>query len=413
MSDNFLNPREEAGTGAAFSSGYYGAAVLHMDDAPMPPSKPLQIYLLIALVITGVIYVTNQWIEMTTENAHTKLPNRFRELVKSQSLSLEHSASGKKALERKHPDQAVSEFRKALQAQQSAEGHENLGTALLQMGNYDAAIAQFREATRVDPKFANAYVSWGKTLDSQGKPEEAANVYQTALSHDPDSGVIHYKLAVTLQELERNAAAARHAAQSAGNADEAAADFQQSKSFETNALQHYTRASRLGINTADFWASYGEMLNAQGRFSDAASALNRAVAADSNVAKTHLQLALAQSRLGDYSDAISHYEKVLSLTPDNPEVLNNLAVLYATATNAEVRSPKMAVLLATRACDATNDQNARFMDTLSRSYAAGKEWFQANTWADKAIKRATQLHDEELIAELRPRYDRYLEHKAE
>ncbi len=406
MSDNFPNLQGETG-------GYYGAAVLHMDDSPMPSSKPLQIFLLIALIVTGAAYVTNQWIEMTTESSHTKLPNRLREMVQSQSIYLEHSAAGKKALERKHPDQAISEFRQALQAQQSAEGHDNLGTALLQMGNSDAAFAQFREAARVDPKFAPAYVSWGHALISQGKPEEAVNIYQTALEHDPDSGVIHYKLAVTLQELERNAAAARHAAQSAGNADEAAADSQQAKSFETNALQHYTRASRLGINTADFWASYGEMLNAEGRFSDAASSLNRAVAADSNLAKAHFQLALAQAQLGDYSDAIAHYEKVLSLTPDNPEVLNNLALMYATATNAEVRSPKMAVLLATRACDATTSQNARFMDTLARAYAAEKEFFQAITWEDKALKRAAQLHDEDLTAELRPRYDRYLDHKAE
>jgi len=384
-----------------------------MDDAPMPSSKPLQIFLLIALVITGAAYVTNQWIELTTEKARAKFPNRLRELVQNQSVYLDHINAGKKALERKHPEQAISEFRQALQAQPSAEGHDNLGTALLQAGSADAAFAQFREAARVDPKFTAAYVSLGQALISRGKPDEAASVYQTALEHDPDSGVIHYKLAVTLQELERNASAARHAAQSAGNADEAAADSQQAKSFETNALQHYTRASRLGINTADFWASYGEMLNAEGRFSDAATSLNRPVVAASAVAKAPFQLAVAQAHLGDYADALSHYEKVLSLTPDNPEALNNLALLYATATNTEVRSPKMAVLLATRACDATTSQNARFMDTLARSYAAEKEWFGANTWEGKAIKRAEQLHDEDLAAELRARYNLYLEHKSE
>jgi tetratricopeptide (TPR) repeat protein len=413
MSDNFLNPDGETGAGAPFSSGYYGAAILHMDDSPMPSSKPLQIFLLIALVITGAAYVTNQWIEMTTEKSRARFPNHLRELVQSQSIFLEHTTAGKKALERKHPDQAISEFRQALQAQQSAEGHDNLGTALLQTGNSDAAFAQFKEAARVDPKFAPAYVSWGQALISQGKPEEAVSVYQTAVEHDPDAGVIHYRLAVALQELERNAAAARRAAQSAGNADEAAADSQQAKSFETNALQHYTKASRLGINSPEFWAGYGEMLNAAGRFSDAAISLNRPAVADSNVAKAHFQLAVAQAHLGHYSDAIAHYEKVLSLTPDNPEVLNNLALMYATATNAEVRSPKMAVLLATRACDATTSQNARFMDTLARAYAMEKDFFEAIMWDDKAIKRARQLHDDELAAQLSLRYNLYLEHKSE
>jgi tetratricopeptide (TPR) repeat protein len=216
-----------------------------------------------------------------------------------------------------------------------------------------------------------------------------------------------------LQELERNALAARHAAQASGNSDEATAAAEQAKSLATNALQHYTKASRLGISSPEFWTGYGELLNREGRFADAASSLNRALEEDPNLGAANLQLALAQAHLGDYAGAISHYEKVLSLTPDSPEVLNNLALMYATATNEDVRSPKMAVLLATRACDATTSQNARFMDTLARAYAAEQEFLPAITWEDKAVKRAKQLHDEDLTAELQTRYMLYLEHKAD
>jgi tetratricopeptide (TPR) repeat protein len=379
----------------------------------MPSSKPLQIFLLIAFVITGAAYVVNQWIEMTTEQAHAKYPSRLHELVQSQSLFLEHTEAGEKALARKHADQAVSEFRQALQAQQSAEGHRNLGNALLQLGNPDPAFAQYREAVRLDPGLMAAYSSWGQALSSEGKPEEAVAVYQLALQRNPDSGVIHYNLAVTLQEMQRNAGAARRAAQAAGKTDDAAADDEQSKRLATQALQHYTKASRLGVDSTAFWTGYGELLNDQGRFSDAENSLNRALSKDPNFAKAHFQLARAQTRLGKYADAIGHYEQVLTLTPDNPEVLNNLALVYATATNTEVRSPKMGVLLATRACDATTSQNARFMDTLARAYAAAGDFFQAITWEDKAVKRARQLSDEELGRELQPRYQLYLDHKTD
>jgi hypothetical protein len=93
--------------------------------------------------------------------------------------------------------------------------------------------------------------------------------------------------------------------------------------------------------------------------------------------------------------------------------LNNLALLYATATNREVRSSKMAVLLATRACDATTSQNARYMDTLARAYAADGDFVQAIAWEDKAVRRATQLADHDLLRELQPRFSLFVQHRAE
>ena len=132
MSENPSNPGAPAPDRRPFSSVPQTSGAAAVDEPPMPSSKPLQIFLLIALVITGAAYVVNQWSDMTTEKDRAKYPSRLRELVQSQSLFLEHTDAGKKALEKKHADQAVSEFRFALQAQQSAEGHQNLARALLQ-----------------------------------------------------------------------------------------------------------------------------------------------------------------------------------------------------------------------------------------------------------------------------------------
>ncbi|HUD46512.1 MAG TPA: tetratricopeptide repeat protein [Candidatus Baltobacteraceae bacterium] len=414
MSENLINADADAPDRRPFTTLLQRiSASKNAEVAPMPSSKPLQIFLLIALVITGAAYVANQWIEMTTEEARRKYPSRLHELVQSQSIFLEHTEAGNKALARKRPDQAVSEFRMALEAQQSAEGHQNLGIALLQLGNPDAAFAQFREAVRLDPGMMTAYDAWGRALASEGKPEEAVTVYQLALQRNPDSGIIHYSLAVTLQQMQRIAVAARRAAEAEGKSTDATTADEQSKRLAAQSLQQYTRASRTGVDSSQFWTGYGELLNDQGRFSDAESSLNRAVSEDPARADAHFQLARAQAHLGKYADAIGHYEKVLTLTPDNPEVLNSLALLYTTATNTEVHSARMAVQLATRACDATTSQNARFMDTLARAYAASGDFFQAITWEDKAMKRARQLSDDELTRELQPRYELYLDHKTD
>ena len=49
--------------------------------APPPSSKPLQVFLLIALVITGAAYVVDEWTEMTTEETMAKHPNKLRRMV--------------------------------------------------------------------------------------------------------------------------------------------------------------------------------------------------------------------------------------------------------------------------------------------------------------------------------------------
>jgi tetratricopeptide (TPR) repeat protein len=383
------------------------------DDPPLPPSKPLHIFLLIALVITGAAYVQDEWVQMTSSVATAPHPSRLRRLVQNQSDYLDHSQKGLAAMKDRRSDNAVSEFRLALQDENLAEGHENLGQAMLGQGNPDAAFAQFKEALVLDPKRMSVYSAWGQALSSEGKLDEAQSLYRGALHLNRDDGTIHYDLAMTLQALQRSAEARSRMAASAGDTADAEIAATKAADLCAQALEHYAQASRHDVNFPAFWSGYGQMLNSQGKFAEAVSRLNRAVTQDPTLAQAHFQLALAQDRLGQYRDAIAHYEIVLSLIPDDPDTLNNLALLYAVAADPQARSSKMAVLLATRACDATTDQNARFMDTLARSYAADGDFFQAITWEDKASHRAAQLRDHELARELQARYSRFLDHKAD
>lgn len=383
------------------------------DDPGLPPSKPLQIFLLVALVITGSAYVADEWAEMTTTPVQARYSNRLRHLVQSQSAFLQHTAAGQEAMGKKRFDQAVSEFRLAVQAQNNAEGHENLGNALLQQGNPDAAFAQFREAARLNPSRASVYTLWGQALVSEGKPEEAVHVYEDGLQCNTNAGDIHYNLAVALQHIEQSAEADRRQARAAGDTQKAEAADAQCKLLTAQALQHYTKASRMGVTSAALWAGYGDLLSQQGKYAEAEAALIRSVTQDPKIAAGHFQLAVAQERLGKYADAIEHYQTVLTLTPNDPETLNHLALLYATAANPDARSSKMAVLLATRASAAASHQNARFMDTLARSYAADGDFFQAISWEEKAVRRATQLGEQDWARQFQGRYDLYVEHKNE
>jgi tetratricopeptide (TPR) repeat protein len=397
------------------SAEFGGTAHFAKKFAPeIPPSKPLQWFLFGALVITGAAYVVGEWHEWTSSPATTLQESRLRHLVQqSQSEYLAHVKSGDDYVAKKRYDQSVAEYRMALQDKNTAEGHEHLGQALLLQGNPETAFAEFKEALRLDPARVSAASIWGLALAAEGRPEEAARVWQDALQRNAEAGLLHYNLATTLLQMQATAENRRRAAAAAGQTQAAQAAETEAKNLADEALRHFIKASRNNVDSPAFWRGYGQLLNQLGQYAEAERGLVRAVAEDASLAAAHFELAVAEDRMGKYAEAIEHYEKVLALAPDDPATLNNLALLYATATNAEVRSPKMAVQLAIRACDATTDQNARYIDTLARSYAEDLDFFQAITWEDKAIRRATQLGEKELAGELQKRQALYTQHKTQ
>jgi tetratricopeptide (TPR) repeat protein len=401
------NPSKSPGTGPNASSDPGQT----MPD--LPPSKALQWFLLVAFCVSGAAYVVNECTELNTSDAQKHYDSRLRRQVQSQSEYLSHSSAGNEAFVKKRYDQAVSEYRLALQGQNNAEGHHLLAQALLKQGNPEAAFAQFREALRLDPGLIDASSAWSLALIQQGRGEEASKILQQGLQRHPDAGILHYNLAIALLQMQTDAEGRLRLASAASQTKEAEAAEAETKTLAAEALPHFVKASRNGVDSSVFWCSYGQLLNQLGNYAEAEKCLLRSTTEDAANSPAHFQLALAEDHLGKYAGAIEHYEKVLSLTPDDPATLNNLALLYATATNSEVRSPKMAEQLATRACDATTNQNAHYMDTLARCYAAAGNFFQAIAWEDKAIHRAMQLNDADLAKELQQRYALLVDHKTE
>jgi len=361
----------------------------------IPPSKPLQIFLLLAMVTTGLAYVVGEWTDLSSSQVQMKRPTKLKRLVISQGQFLDETKLGRAAEDKKQYNEAVLRYRRALQAENIAEGHYHLGVALLKQGGPSAAFAQFTEALRQNPDLAGVYSAWGQALMVQGKPEEAVGIYKRALQYNPNFGRIHYNLAQALEEQERTAAPT---------------DAQR---LETQAARHYARAAALGVQSPEFWTSYGTFLNKQGKFAEAEDCLNRAASQKPELGAAQFQLALAQDKLGKTGEAIAHYEATLAAMPNDPSALNSLALLYATTPNKDARSPKMAVLLATRACEATTSQNAHFVDTLARAYAADGDFLQAIASEEKAIRRASQLQERDLLNEFNARYALFVQHKTE
>ncbi|MGD0813607.1 MAG: tetratricopeptide repeat protein [Verrucomicrobiota bacterium] len=378
-----------------------------------PPSKPLQIFLLVALLISGAAYVVDQLTQFSTEDAMARRPSNLRRRVANQSQFLTNTELGRQAEAKKRFEDAVIDYRRALLGQDTAEGRLNLGGALLNQGNPDMAFEQFKEALRLNRGLEAVYIAWGQALKRQGKLDEAEQVYQDALRFNSNFAQVHFNFATVLEQQQQTAQVARREAELANQPQAAAKASAEAQLLGSDAVKHYATAKRLGLNTPEFWSRYGTLLNNQRKYTEAETCLETAVAQQPGLGAAQFQLAVALDRQGHYAEAIRHYEATLISIPDDVATLNALALLYATATNQQARSSKMAILLATRACDATTSQNARYLDTLARAYAADGDFLQARDWEDKAVRRATQLADHELLRELQPRFNLFLQHRTE
>lgn len=99
------------------------------------------------------------------------------------------------------------------------------------------------------------------------------------------------------------------------------------------------------------------------------------VAIEPGNASLHLLLANIYFEQGRYESAERHYLEVLTLDPENPEALNNLAWMYATARDRRFRNPREALRLARKA--AQRDPQPHILDTLAESYFVNGDYQSA------------------------------------
>ncbi len=115
-------------------------------------------------------------------------------------------------------------------------------------------------------------------------------------------------------------------------------------------------------------------------------------------AKPHRLLGDLYLSRKEYPKAVKEYERALDLAPDEPEILNNLAWILATAEAPEARRPRRALRLALRA--ASLDSSPYIQDTLAEAYFLNECYAQAVKTEKKAIETASPAD--------RPFYERRL-----
>jgi tetratricopeptide (TPR) repeat protein len=182
-------------------------------------------------------------------------------------------------------DLAEPAFRAAVQADPSnAEAIANLGISLANLGRIDEAQQRLIESLALDDTSVFAHLSLGVILDRQGLDQRAITQYSAALSRDPTN----------LQAL---------------------------------------------VYLADVKMRLGSV-------EDAIKLYRKAADQMPDSSRMQLSLAMANIRAGHYGDARKVLEAVLKAQPANPEIINALARLLATAPEGALRDGTRALALA-------------------------------------------------------------------
>ena len=210
-----------------------------------------------------------------------------------------------------------------------------------------------------------AHFNLGNALLEKNKNEDAIESYKKAITLDPNMANAHFNLAHTL--LKRG-------------------DYEQ-------AIVHLTEVVQL---EPDSETRRNDLKIALAR-RDEHQKWTNSLKENPNQPLLHKKFADIYLVEGQFEKAIYHWEMVLELKPDWPEVLNNLAWLKATFKNKAFHNPEVAIQLAQQACKLTEHKRSDYLDTLAVTYAANSEFDKAKETAKKALNLATAENNSQMI----------------
>jgi len=230
----------------------------------------------------------------------------------------------------------------------------NLGSELLERGDIDGAIPHLEKSLRLKFDALESHNSLTSALFRKGDADAAIAEAHVALNFDPNNGETYAVLGMALMTK--------------GQLDEAIAQLSKAVEILSNYSQpHYSKA----VETL------------------------------SNYSHAHYNLALALAEKGETVDAIAHYEKSIEAQPDLVEALTNLAWIFASSSEANIRNGPKAVELAGKASRLTGDTSPVVLRTLAAAYATNKSFDKAIETSRRALQFAQEQRNSELAESIR------------
>ncbi len=266
-------------------------------------------------------------------------------------------------------------------AEMRPERDHRLGLSLLEAGRLAEAEIAIQSALQAKPQNLDYNLGRAALLMAKGDAPHAEPIYSNAVANHPAAPVAHKSYGDFLTLANRPA----------------------------QAEPQYAAAVKLKPDNAAYRKAYANTLRRNGRLDRAGDQYEKAFALAKPTAQELLDLADLYAQLGQTGKVLNCYHQANESAPDSVPVLNNFAWLLATSPEAGVRNGKQAVVLAEKACTITEWKAAVLMGTLAAAYAEAGRFPEAVAMADKAIAKAREDKQDDVVkrnAELRELYRR-------
>jgi len=270
-------------------------------------------------------------------------------------------------------DEALASVEKASQfAPKDPAIHQTRGEIYRLQQDYDRAIAEFTRVLRMAPGLALALIHRAEAYYAADKLDEALADLDTLLKEHPGLAVAHGLKAQVLAGKKQ--------------LPEAIAEMEKLAKQLPEQLEY---RMQLGI----FY-----LMNDQPR--RAITAFSEALSLEASNFLALRSRANAYLNIGDHTAAVVDFAKAYKLEPDDSPLLNNYAWVLATSPDDQVRNGKLALELATRACELTKYEQPHILSTLAAAYAESGDFAKAREWSEKAVAMSEQGVEPDVQEEL-------------
>lgn len=217
------------------------------------------------------------------------------------------------------------------------------------------AIRLFDEAIRLDPSNISIFIERAKAWHTVGLTDIARKNFQ-ALRLDPASLSTYDKreLAWTLRDLDN---AIQDYTQAIGlNPKSARLYYLRGRAWDAKydydkAIRDFDEAIRLDPNHACLYYRRGAAWDANDDYHRAIKDFDEAIRLDPETELFYHRRGEARCTRKDYNQAIIDFEQAIGCNPDSSRAYVSLAWLLATCPEERVRDGKLAIELATKACN--------------------------------------------------------------
>ena len=279
---------------------------------------------------------------------------------------------------------------KVISFDSTPSGRYKRGEELRAMGNLSAAAYEFSRATQGDKMASDANMQVADLLKLLGNEPRSADYYKIALDLNPNNGVLRMKYARTLDKL--------------GRYDDAVSQYNEALANSKGDMEVLYALERIYLkklavtpSDAELNANLGAIKQAQGDYETALSYYGKAEQINPSNITTRLNVGTLFQQRKEYQKAIQSYDSVLTLYPNNTQ-----ALLYKAQVFKEMGDNKTALNLYKRilAIDPNNagakaEISGAMKDALSPSeYIA---YLNQNGTDEEIYEYAYKLHQDNKI----------------